>query len=283
MGWMPSTDETVECSQNVARLIDAIARHEAVEKGVFALNNDGTCGRIDAELLSRSSTGPAAAQQLIRDFAKRAGTVTYRGGDETHRVAATADTFPAAHTLRLLGDALDDEAKMERAVEIASHMPSLSCVKIGDHQELDAPATEVWRFLERLQAALVSRGKERNLSVQWYLGTGAFVPLEPVHNKSSPCLWDRGIGQLPPIDEVRISVHGGVADDALDELYNSVMAMVSSFNHKLKGHERTEVFFTESHLEFMQRFLAQQASLNFNGGPYKLSFDDITLFVERCA
>ncbi|CEM14136.1 unnamed protein product [Vitrella brassicaformis CCMP3155] len=244
MGWMRSTTFTVELCQSVARLIDAIAHPEAVEKGVFELSNDGTCGEIHAELLSRSSTGPAAAQKLIRDFAKRAGTVAYSGLDEAVPAAISDDTFPAAHTLKLMGDdALANGANKKRALEIASNMPSLSCVKAGDEEhevELDAPAGEVWRFLERLQAALVSRGKERNLSVQWYLGTGAFVPLEPVHNKSSPCLWDRGIGQLPPIDEVRISVHGGVADDALDELYNSVMAMVSSFNHKLKVRPRED-------------------------------------------
>ncbi|CEL96801.1 unnamed protein product [Vitrella brassicaformis CCMP3155] len=103
MGWMPSTDETVECSQNVARLIDAIAHPEAVEEGVFKLNDDGTCGRIDAELLSRSSSGSPAAGKLISEHAKRAGTVVYSGGDEAHPAAITDDTFPAAHTLKLLG------------------------------------------------------------------------------------------------------------------------------------------------------------------------------------
>jgi len=286
MRWMLSIGWTVERCQSVAQLIDAVADPEAVKKGVFKLSNDGTRGRIDAELLSLSSSGPAAAEKLIRDFAKKAGSVTYSGEDEAHPAAITDDTFPAAHTLRLLGDALDDEAKMERAVEIASHMPSLSCVKIGDHQELDAPATEVWRFLERLQAALVSRGKERSLSVEMYLSPSAFV--EPVHTERSPCLWGRGSNDnLPPVEEVTITVLGGVQDDHYETFYSNVMATITSFTDELKGHKKTCVELLNCHLrtDFQRRFMAQQAGLNLCGGPYKLSsaagFGESMLCVER--
>jgi len=284
MRWMLSIGWTVERCQSVAQLIDAVADPEAVKKGVFKLSNDGTRGRIDAELLSLSSSGPAAAEKLIRDFAKKAGSVTYSGEDEAHPAAITDDTFPAAHTLRLLGDALDDEAKMERAVEIASHMPSLSCVKIGDHQELDAPATEVWRFLERLQAALVSRGKERSLSVEMYLSPSAFV--EPVHTERSPCLWGRGSNDnLPPVEEVTITVLGGVQDDHYETFYSNVMATITSFTDELKGHKKTCVGLLNCHLrtDFQRRFMAQQAGLNLSGGPYKLSLDGQGLCVERSA
>ncbi|CEM17751.1 unnamed protein product [Vitrella brassicaformis CCMP3155] len=130
MGWrMPSTNEYWERLQRVARLIDAIAHPEAVKKGVFALSNDGTCGQISAELLSRSSTGPAAAQKLINEYAKVAHTVVYSGGDEAVPAAITDDSFPAASTLLLFGGALANEAKKKRSVEIASHMPSLSCIE----------------------------------------------------------------------------------------------------------------------------------------------------------
>ncbi|CEM27679.1 unnamed protein product [Vitrella brassicaformis CCMP3155] len=284
MGWM--WDETVERSQRVARLIDAIAHPEAVQKGVLKLHNNG-CGRIDAELLSRSSTGPAAAQQLIRDFAKRAGTVTYRGGDETHRVAATADTFPAAHTLLLFDGALANEGNVRRAVEIASHMPRLSCVDIGDLEfglQLDAPAGEVWRFLERLQAALVSRGKERSLSVvYWYLSASAVA--EPVHTDQSPCLWGRRTnGNLPPVEEVTITVLDGVQDDQFEKFCDNIMATITSFTDELKGHKKAYVRLWDDDLctDFQRRFMAQQAGISLlNSGPYKLSLDADGLWVER--
>jgi len=184
-------DETVERSQRVARLIDAIAHPEAVQKGVFALSNDGTCGQIYAELLSRSSTGPAAAQQLIRDFAKRAGMVNYSGDDEAIPAAITDDTFPAAHSLLLLSDALANGAKKKRAVEIASHMPSLSCVDegdaAGDGVVLDAPVGDLWSFLERLHVELVRRGKERSLTLGLWLSPAAFTA--SMEDLANPCLW----------------------------------------------------------------------------------------------
>ncbi|CEM24059.1 unnamed protein product [Vitrella brassicaformis CCMP3155] len=96
---MGSTPHDVERCQSVARLIDAIAHPEAVKKGVFTLCHDGTCGEIDEALLSRSSTGPAATQQLIRDFAKRAGTVMYLVDDDAVPATITDASFPAAHTL----------------------------------------------------------------------------------------------------------------------------------------------------------------------------------------
>ncbi|CEM08936.1 unnamed protein product [Vitrella brassicaformis CCMP3155] len=287
MGWMPSTDASVECSQRVAQLIDAIARHEAVEKGVFALNNDSTCGTIDAELLSRSSTGPAAVQQIINQFAKRALTVVSGGEDEAVRATITDDTFPAAHTLLLIGDALDDEAKKKRTVEIASNTPSLSCVKAGDKEhgvELLGPAGEVWVFLERLQAALVSRGRERSLTLCLDLVANELTA--PVHSKSSPCLWGRDSNdKLPPVEEVTMTVSVGfVDDDQFETFYSNVIATITSFNDELKGHKKTYVELLSGNLrtDFQQRFMAQQAGLSLlSGGPYKVSLDANGLCVER--
>ncbi|CEM08934.1 unnamed protein product [Vitrella brassicaformis CCMP3155] len=288
---MASTPHDVKRCQSVARLIDAIAHREAVDNGVFALNNDGTCGRIGAELLSRGSTGPAA-DKIINEYAKAAHTVVYGGLDEVYSGADEAvsaaisdDTFPAAHTLQLLGDALDDEAKEKRAVEIASHMPNLSCVEIGSHEHallLDAPAGEVWVFLERLQAALVSRGRERSLTLCLDLVANELTA--PVHSKSSPCLWGRDSNdKLPPVEEVTITVSGFVDDDQLEQFYDNVMATLISSNDELKGHEKTyvELWDDELRTDFQRRFMAQQASLNNSGGPYKLSFDGQGLRVER--
>ncbi|CEM14122.1 unnamed protein product [Vitrella brassicaformis CCMP3155] len=265
---------------------DAIAHPEAVEKGVFALTDDGTCGRIDAELLSRSNGGPGI-WRLIGDFAKRAGTVAYIGEDEAIPAVISDDTFPAAHTLQLMDGALDDEGNVKRALEIASHMLRLSCVKVGDGEdavELDGPVGEVWRFLERLQAALVSsRGRERSLSVQWYLSASAFV--EPVHNNRIPCLWGRRSNDnLPPVEEVTITVLSGVEDDHYETFYSNVMATITSFTDELKGHKKTYVGLTEAdtRTDFQRRFIAQQAGISLlSGGPYKLSLDGQGLCVER--
>ncbi|CEM27694.1 unnamed protein product [Vitrella brassicaformis CCMP3155] len=295
MRWMLSIGWTVERCQSVAQLIDAVADPEAVKKGVFKLSNDGTRGRIDAELLSLSSSGPAAAEKLIRDFAKKAGSVTYSGEDEAHPAAITDDTFPAAHTLQLLGHALADEAKKKRAVEIASHMPSLSRIDEGsaadDGVVLHAPVRDLWRWLERLHVELVRRGKERRLTLGLELSPSAF--LEPLSDQQSPCLWGwDSPDKLPPIETVYVNIDGtSLPEDddrhrenaKLKTFYRHVMAMLTSFNQKLKGHKRTEVRNISRVLgpDFERRFLDQQASLNFSGGAYEFSIANTSLTVER--
>jgi len=140
--------------------------------------------------------------------------------------------------------------------------------------------------LERLQAALVRRGRERNLSVHWPIQPSAFV--EPVYTDGSPCLWGRGSNDnLPPVEEVTITVLGGVQDDHYETFYSNVMATITSFTDELKGHKKTCVELLNCHLrtDFQRRFMAQQAGLNLCGGPYKLSsaagFGESMLCVER--
>jgi len=101
-------------------------------------------------------------------------------------VAITNDTFPTAIKLRLTRDALANEAKQERAIEIASHMPSLWWIEAGDAEieaVLDAPTGEVWTFLERLQTVLIREGRERCLAVDLCLPANAFAD-----DDQSPCL-----------------------------------------------------------------------------------------------
>ncbi|CEL96791.1 unnamed protein product [Vitrella brassicaformis CCMP3155] len=267
--------------QNTAQLVDAVAHPEALSQPI--MRECDRDGQIDAEILSRSSsTGTPTVQKLVGELAKTAHIVAYRGFDEAVPAVITDDTFPAAHTLLLLNVALDDEAKKERAVEIASHMPNLSHIKgsDGDGQLLNAPAGDVWMFLERLQAALVSKGRERSLAVDLNPLTNEFAD-----DHQSPCLWGRRTNdKLPPIEDVTIHVHGGVEDDELETFYLRVMASVASFSNELKGHKKTIVEFEDENgvrTDFERRFLAEQASLNFSGGPYKLSFDGDGLVVER--
>jgi len=69
----------------------------------------------------------------------------------------------------------------------------------------------------------------------------------------------------------------------LKTFYRHVMAMLTSFNQKLKGHKRTEVRNISRVLgpDFERRFLDQQASLNFSGGAYEFSIANTSLTVER--
>jgi len=79
-------------------------------------------------------------------------------------------------------------------------------------------------------------------------------------------------------------VFGGVEDDELETFYRHVMGTVASFSNELKGHKRTEVFLWDEEVaaDFKRRFLAEQAALNFSGGPYKVSLTRVnTLVVER--
>uniref|UniRef100_A0A7S1NXG9 Uncharacterized protein n=1 Tax=Vitrella brassicaformis TaxID=1169539 RepID=A0A7S1NXG9_9ALVE len=236
-------------------------------------------------------------QRIVDEFAKTADTVKYKGGDEPVPAAITDDTFPAAHTLQLLGHALADEAKKKRAVEIASNMPNLSRIEIGDHEHalLLVPVREVWGFLEHLQAALVSRGRERSLTLCLDLSPNEFTA--PVHDWQSPCLWGRGSNdKLPPVEEVTIIVSGIIVsgdldddgptdDDHYETFYSNVMVTITSFTDELKGHKKTYVGLFGGNLrtEFQRRFMAQQAGLNLSGGPYKLSLDGQGLCVERSA
>ncbi|CEM27696.1 unnamed protein product [Vitrella brassicaformis CCMP3155] len=288
---LSNTDEDWERLQKTAQLVDAVAHPEALSGRV--VRKSWGCGHIDAEFLSRtSSAGSPTMQRIVDEFAKTADTVKYKGGDEPVPAAITDDTFPAAHTLQLLGGALADDAKEERAIEIASHMPSLARIDVGDAiygAHLDAPADEVWVFLERLQTALVSREREKSLSVGLGLPASAF--LEPLSDQESPCLWGRDSNdKLPPIKDVAINVFDDVADAGdLETFYQHAMASVASFSNELKGHKRTGVYFHESTdlcQDFERRFVAEQGGLNFAGGPYKFSFVDDTfsaphLLVER--
>ncbi|CEM31862.1 unnamed protein product [Vitrella brassicaformis CCMP3155] len=280
---MPSRDGAVTWSESAARLIEAVAAPEVVWEEVFAPTDDSTSGRIDAELLSlSSSTGTLPAQKLIVDYAKTAGTVTYSGCHETTPNAITDDAFAAAHTLRLVGDALADSDKKNRAVDIASKMPNLARIEAPHRlgETLTAPVREVWRFLERLQTARESRGRaEKSLSyVGLTLPPGALAI--STDNPASPCLWDPDIHQLPPIAEVCVDVLGMVADDRLEAFYNGVMATVVSFTSKLKGHTKSTVQLCPGMMDdFRQRFLVK--GLNINAGPYQLSIFRRTLLVER--
>ncbi|CEM10278.1 unnamed protein product [Vitrella brassicaformis CCMP3155] len=275
---MPSLNGAVTWSGSAARLIEAVAAPEVVWEEVFALNDDGTSGRIDAELLSLSqiapsrSTGTPAAQKLIGGFVKTAGTVTYSGRDESIPAAITDDAFAAAHTLRLVGGAL---AKKTRAVEVASGMPSLSHIDAS----AIAPVREVWQYLERLQTAWESRGRgERSLSsVCVSLSADALTFTDPQH-RDHPCLWHRDTTKLPPIEEVHVDVKNTVADDQFEAFYSSMMTAVTSFSDKLKGHKRTQIKMTfGSPRRVEQPFLAQLVGT----GLCKVSMLVSTLSVER--
>jgi len=280
---LSNSDGHWEKVQRAAVLVEAVAHRDALRERVVG-DCDGDRD-IYAELLSRSSTGTPTVQKLINESATTAGTVMYSGRDEAIPAAFSDDTFGIASILQLLDDALDDEAKKKRAVEIAAHMPSLSHFKAGDYDEvLDAPAGDVWVFLERLQTALVSKGRERSLSVEMFLPANAF--LEPVHARDSPCLWGPASNEkLPPIEEVEIHVSGDVAGHHLKKFYRHVMAAVASFSKELKGHKKTQVHFSDDadglSTDFERRFLAEQIGLNFSGSPYKFSLDGDGLCVER--
>ncbi|CEL96797.1 unnamed protein product [Vitrella brassicaformis CCMP3155] len=283
-GHLGNTDEEWERLQKTAQLVDAVAHREALSRRI--VGNIIWRGSIDLELISRtSSSGTPLMQRIIDNYAKGAHVVAYSGGDEAIPAAITDDSFPAAHTLQLLDDALDDEAKKERALNIASHMPSLSCIKTGDGEVgevMDAPVREVWRFLEWLQEALVSKGRERSLTLEIVVSAADFTA--PLSGGRSPALWGQGSNaKRPPIEKVSVSIDGDVADDELERWYQHVMASLNSFNHKLKGHKRTTVCFEDDAVRtyFEQRFLAELAGLNLNGGPYEFSFSDFSLVVER--
>ncbi|CEM19593.1 unnamed protein product [Vitrella brassicaformis CCMP3155] len=284
VGHLWNTDEDWERLQKAAQLVDAVAHSQALLQRI--VRDGGGHGRIiymDMELLSRSSsTGTPTVQKLAGEYAKTVDFVAYSGGDEAHRVAITDDTFPAAHTLRLTRNALADAAKKNRALEIASHMPSLSCIQAGDHQNdtvLNAPVSEMWMFLERLQAALVSKGRERSLTLEMLsLSVSAFAD-----ERQSPCLWWRDSNEkLPPIKEVTVYITDVVGNGQLETFYQRVMASVASFSNELKGHKKTTVrLWHHVRTDFERRFLAEQATLNFNGGPYKFSSHRYGLVVER--
>ncbi|CEM10260.1 unnamed protein product [Vitrella brassicaformis CCMP3155] len=269
---MHDDDDTVVWSGSAARLIEAVAAPEVAWEEVFALNDDGTSGRIDAELLSLSRrTGTPAAQKLIGGFAKTAGTVTYSGRHETIPAAIRDDAFAAAHILRLAGGAL---ANKKRAVQVASGMPSLSHIDAS----AIAPVREVWQFLEGLQTARESRGwAERSLSsVGLSLSAHTLTFTDP-HDRDHPCLWHRDTTKLPPIEEVHVDVRSTVADDQFEAFYSSMVAAVISFTSKLKGHKRTQIKMTfGSRRRVEQPFLAQLA-----GAGLKVSMLVDTLSVER--
>ncbi|CEM27698.1 unnamed protein product [Vitrella brassicaformis CCMP3155] len=281
---LSNTDEDWERLQKTAQLVDAVAHSEALSRRV--VGNIRGRGRIDDELLSRTSSGGTPTmQRIMHEFAKTAGMVTYSGEDEATPPAISDDTFLAAHTLLLLNVALDDEAKKKRAVEIASHMPSLSYIEAGDYQNdvpLDAPVREVWRFLEKLQTVLVSKGRQNILTL--YLAVSAADFTAPLSHGRSPSLWGQGVNaKRPPIEKVYVSVDGHVEEDKLERFYQHAMASINSYNHKLKGHKRTEVCFMDDAVgtDFDRRFLAQQISLNFSGGPYEFSFNADGMVAER--
>jgi len=72
-------------------------------------------------------------------------------------------------------------------------------------------------------------------------------------------------------------------DAELETLYRHVMAMITSFNQKLKGHKKTCVSLLGNDLgsDFERRFLDQQASINNSGGAYEFSIARSGLRVER--
>ncbi|CEM31834.1 unnamed protein product [Vitrella brassicaformis CCMP3155] len=278
---MNDDHDTVVWSESAARFIEAVAAPEVGWEEVFALTDDGTYGRIDAELLSLSSrSGTASAQKLIGSFAKTAGTVTYGvdfakvdpddDDDETTPAAIRDDAFAAAHTLELQHKALASNANIQRAVEIASNMPSLARIVVSHWwgETLTAPLGQLWRFLEGLQTARVTRGRgERSLS---YLGLSLSANT-PIHHDGSPCLWDQDTTKLPPIEEVHVDVDVGdkLADDQLETFYNRVMDM---------GHKSTQIKMTfGSPRRVEQPFLAQLVGT----GLCKVSMLVRTLSVER--
>ncbi|CEM08903.1 unnamed protein product [Vitrella brassicaformis CCMP3155] len=268
--FLSNTDENWERLQKAAQLVDAVAQPDA-----FIACDSGRHGVIAVELLSRRGSGTRTMQGIMDEFTKTAGKVSYSGHDEAHPVAITDDTFPAAHTLQLRQHALVNEAKKKRAVEIASNMPSLSCIETED-----ALFVEVLDFLELLQTALVSQGRGRTLTLRMHLPAAALIA--PLQNLESPCLWGRGgSNALPAIQNFRILIDGDVDDGDADTFYKHVMATVTSFNDELEGHQRTTV--ERLNTQFQQRFLAEQASLNLSGGPYKLSLNtrNGSMCVER--
>ncbi|CEM20967.1 unnamed protein product [Vitrella brassicaformis CCMP3155] len=289
---LQNTDDHWERLQKTAHFVDAVVHPQGLSQRI--VRDCGGAGRISAELLSRSSSaGTPTAQRIVDEFAKTAGVVGYSGGDATHPVAITDDTFPLAHTLSLSVGAPISDQKKERALQIASHIPDLSSI----HATREVPAGEVWGFLERLQTALVSREQQKSLSVEMFLPTNAFTA--PLADGGSPSLWGRDSNKkLPPIKEVSVNIVGEVDDGELETFYGRVMAAVASFSNELKGHERTKVYLYDTDAlhgtfpgntmcrDFERRFLAEQAGPNFGGGPYKLSFVDSNasipyLLVER--
>jgi len=178
------TDDWEILLQKAAQLVAAVSHREALSQPIVRQGGSGD-REIAAETLSRTSSSTPTLQRIVHDFAKTADIVVY-GGDEAHRVAITNDTFPTAIKLRLTRDALANEAKQERAIEIASHMPSLWWIEAGDAEieaVLDAPTGEVWTFLERLQTVLIREGRERCLAVDLCLPANAFAD-----DDQSPCL-----------------------------------------------------------------------------------------------
>ncbi|CEL96789.1 unnamed protein product [Vitrella brassicaformis CCMP3155] len=278
------TDEHWEILQKTAQLVEAVAHPDALSQHIMGFGYSN--GEIDAEILStsRSSLGTPTAQRTICECAKVACIVTYRGfDDEAHSLAVTDDTFPTAHTLRLAGDALANNTKKKRVLEVASRMPNLYKIEGGDEHHggvLNAPVSEVWQFLHKLQKEMTSRGRERSLDVE-LLSLSASAFTVPLYDSQSPCLW--GGHYSMTLEEVIIYVSGGVAAHLLETLYQHVMAMVTSFNDELKGHKRTIVEFNNAGVSnyFRHRFLVNQAALNLSGGPYKLSHRIAALCVER--
>ncbi|CEM14149.1 unnamed protein product [Vitrella brassicaformis CCMP3155] len=269
--------------RETAQFIDAVAHPAAISEDLGQLQ----CGKIAVELVSRSrSSGSPTMQKIIDGFAKVAHTVAYCGSTEAIPAAISDNTFPDADTLQLFNDALDDEANVSRAVEIASNMPSLSFVKAGDDEyfhPLEWPADEVWRFLEQLQTVLVSNKVEKTLDIELNLSTAELTAAPDTHD--SPCMWGPSY-DIPSIGEVTVNVFGNVEDDEFDFdlFYYHVIAMVASFMGKLTDHKSTVVHIIDDEqlvVEFRRRFMPQQAGFNLSGGPYTLSLDDRKLCVRR--